>query len=64
MVKLTNGWRSWPQNTMIQYLQSGADLKIRFKCRDGHAGWTKPLTGDVDQTIRQQLRDLSNGKGD
>lgn len=46
---------------MIEYLVAGSDLKMRFRCNDGHAGWIKPMTGSIDETIRRQLRNMSNG---
>lgn len=56
-----DGWHSWSHNAMIEYLVAGSDLKMRFRCNDGHAGWIKPMTGSIDETIRRQLRNMSNG---
>ena len=54
-----DGWQSWTSNPMVEYLVSGNKLKFRFKCRDKHPGWVRPLTGSVDDAIRQQLREMS-----
>ena len=62
LIKPTDGWQSWYHNPMVQYLVAGSNLKMRFRCNDGHAGWIIPLTGDVDETIRRHLRDMSNGR--
>ena len=49
---------------MIQYRVTEGDMKIRFRSKDGHRGWTKPIMGSIDETIRRQLRDMSNGLAD
>ena len=49
---------------MIQYRVTEGDLKIRFRSKNGHGGWTKPMMGGIDETIRRLLRDMSNGLAD
>ena len=64
MIEHPDGWRTWTQNAMIQYRVTEGDMKIRFRSKDGHRGWTKPIMGGIDETIRQQLRDMSGGQPD
>ena len=63
MTKPTGGWRSWQQNPMIEYLITAGDLVIRFKCNDVHPGWRRPFALSVDDTIRQQLREMAGNTG-
>ena len=64
MIDHLDGWRTWTQNAMIQYRVNEGDLKIRFRTKNGHGGWTKPMMGGIDETIRRLLRDMSNGLAD
>ena len=61
MAKPTGGWSAWTHNEMVEYLMTGGKLKIRFRCKDGHRGWTKQLGANIDTAIRQHLREMAKG---
>ena len=57
--ELDGGWQYWHQNPNIEYQLVDDGLRIRFKSPRRHAGWIRSFSGSVEETIRQQLREMS-----